>query len=119
MKTLSFTFFIALISSIGFAQKQEPFRIDSLPKQGILLDKGWKWHTGDNPDFAKADFDDSGQESIEPTKDIKSLVLVDNAPLSWFRLKIEVDSALMGKSLALLVKQTGASEIYLNGVKLY
>jgi two-component system, NtrC family, sensor kinase len=47
------TLLLSLICSIGFAQKQEALRIDSLPKQGILLDKNWKWHAGDSPDFAK------------------------------------------------------------------
>ena len=112
------------ISSFSFAQKSgvssnNVFHIDSLPVNGILLDKGWKWHAGDNPDFAKADFDDSKWESIDPTKDIMSLGQVKNAPLSWFRLQIEVDSAFRGKTLALLIKQTGASEIYLNGTKLH
>jgi hypothetical protein len=53
MKTLFFIFLLALICSVDFAQKHEPFRIDFLPQQGILLDRGWKFHAGDNPDFAK------------------------------------------------------------------
>ncbi len=66
MKKLILTLFLALTCSIGFAQV---FRIDSLPEQGILLDKGWKYQAGDNPDWAKADFDDSKWESIDPTKE--------------------------------------------------
>lgn len=34
-------------------------RIDSLPQEGFLLNKGWKFRADDNPDFAKLDFDDS------------------------------------------------------------
>ena len=37
-----------------FAQQRTIFKIDSLPANGILLDKGWKFHVGDNPDWAKA-----------------------------------------------------------------
>ncbi len=78
MKPLFFILFLALSCSIGFGQA---FRIDSLPQQGILLDKGWKWHAGDNPDFAKADFDDSAWESIDPTKDIVN-------PKNWTSTKV-------------------------------
>ena len=114
MKTLYFTLFIALICSIGYAQKQEPFRIDSLPKQGILLDKGWKWHAGDNPDFAKIDLDDSDWESIDPTKDIIDLPQIRKAGFGWFRLRIAVDSLVGNTIVSLLVKQSIASEIYHN-----
>ena len=106
---------LLLLSTNIYAQV---FHIDSLSKQGIVLDKGWKWHAGDNSDFAKPDFDDSAWESIDPTKDIMDIEQVKNTPLSWFRLKIEVDSSYLGKTLAYLFKQTGASEIYLNGVKI-
>ena len=115
---MRYLLFFLFFSSHIFAQQSDVFRIDSLPNQGILLDKGWKWHAGDNPDFAKADFDDSAWESIDPTKDIMGIEQVRNAPLSWFRLKIEVDSSYLGKTLAFLFKQTGASEIYLNGIKI-
>ena len=40
------------------------FYIDSLPAKGILLDKGWKFHEGDNPEWAKPDMDDSKWQSI-------------------------------------------------------
>ncbi|MCU0339045.1 MAG: hypothetical protein MUE30_04115 [Spirosomaceae bacterium] len=69
MKSLTLTLLFALICGFVFAQKTAVFKIDSLPTQGILLDKGWKWHGGDNPEFAKPDFDDSAWEGIDPTKD--------------------------------------------------
>ena len=112
MKTLILTFFLALTCSIGFAQV---FRIDSLPEQGILLDKGWKFHAGDNPDWAKADFDDSKWKSIDPTKDIMDLPQVRKAESGYLRFHFQIDSALIGRALSLKISQTIASEIYLNG----
>ncbi len=50
------------------AQDSGIFEINTLPKEGILLDKGWKFRAGDNPDFAKPDFDDSAWSPINPTK---------------------------------------------------
>ena len=115
MKKLTLTLLLALVCNFGFAQKQEPFRIDSLPKQGILLDKGWKWHPGDNPDFAKADYDDSAWESIDPTRTIHDLPQIRKEVVGWFRLKIHVDSSLLNKPLGFFIYQSIASEIYLDG----
>ena len=106
---------LLFLSLQAFAQKSEVLRIDSIPAKGILLDKGWKWHAGDNPDFAKADFDDSKWESIDPTKDIKSLPQIWKTEIVWFRLRFNADSSLVNKSLVMQVRQTGASEIFLNG----
>ncbi|MFN8347767.1 MAG: ATP-binding protein [Spirosomataceae bacterium] len=91
-------------------------RIDSLPPQGFLLDKGWTWHAGDNPDFAKADFDDSKWESIDPTKDIMDLPQLDkeSGRIGWFRLRFIINKSLTPQ-LAMQIRQSGASELYLNG----
>ena len=115
MKKLTLTLLLALVCNFGYAQRQEPFRIDSLPKQGILLDKNWRWYAGDNPEFAKTDFDDSKWENIDPTKDIMSLPQLWKTEIVWFRLRFNSDSSLVDKSLVIQVKQTGASEIFLNG----
>lgn len=114
MKNLSLTLFLALICSIGFTQT---FKIDSLPKQGIVLDKNWKWHVGDNPEWTKTDFDDSAWESIDPTKDIMDLPQLRNTKVSWLRLTFEIDTNLIRKGLALLVWQNGATEMYIDNEK--
>ena len=36
------------------------FHISTLPHEGILLYKDWKFYCGDSPGYAKAGFDDSG-----------------------------------------------------------
>ena len=97
------------------AAAQAIFRIDSLPSQGVLLNKGWKFHMGDHPDWAKPDFDDSKWESIDPTKDIMSLGQVKNASIGWFRIQLDLDSQLAQQNLALQIWQTGASELYVDG----
>jgi two-component system, NtrC family, sensor kinase len=114
VKTLFFTLFLALICSFGFSQKQDVFRIDSLPKQGSLLDKGWKWHTGDNPNFAKIDFDDSKWESIDPTKDIHEFPALFDSQVRWLRLTLHVIQQLP-HPLGLSVNQATGSQVYLNG----
>lgn len=110
---------LLLFSLNTLAQKRgvplpvEVFRIDSLPAKGILLDKGWKWHAGDNPDFAKPDFDDSAWESIDPTKPIKELKQIDTNIPFWLRFKFDNQTHL--KRLLLSIKQSGATEVFING----
>ena len=62
----NFIVYLLLFPLLAFAQKREVFRIDSLPKAGILLNQGWKWHAGDNPEWAKAEFDDAGWKLMSP-----------------------------------------------------
>ncbi|WP_018622237.1 ATP-binding protein [Spirosoma luteum] len=108
---------LGLSTSVSLAQPI--VRIDSLPPQGLLLNKGWTWHSGDNPVWAKADVDDSKWENIDPTKDIHDLPQVRRAQIGWFRLKLQVDSTLLQQALALVVRQVGASEIYVDGRLIY
>jgi two-component system NtrC family sensor kinase len=98
-----------------FAQLSEVFKIDSLPKQGLLLNKDWKFKLGDNPDFAKADFDDATWQPINPILDIFDLPqLPKTGEIFWLRLHIEVDSSL-NQQMLMTVQQSGASEVFMNG----
>ena len=97
-----------------FAQNSQIFHIDSLPTEGVLLNKGWKYQTGDNPNWAKPDFDDSAWKPIDPTKDIMALPEIFNAQIKWLRLDFEVKNKLPNP-LGIAINQAGASEIYLNG----
>ncbi len=101
--------------SVSGTLAQAVFRIDSLAANGLLLNKGWKFHAGDNPEWAKPDFDDSAWENIDPTKDIFELPTVQQVSVSWFRLQLDLDSQLAQQNLALQIWQTGASELYLDG----
>ncbi len=113
------TLFFLLFLTVSFSQAQSLFRIDSLPAQGVLLDKGWTFHVGDNLDWAKPDFDDSKWESIDPTKDIFELPQIHKTgQIGWLRLRLAGDSALH-QSLVLIIQQAGASELYLNGKRIH
>jgi signal transduction histidine kinase len=115
MKTLLILLILTSIQLSSLAQK-EVFRIDSIPSKGILLDKGWKWHAGDNFDFAKPDFDDSQWESIDPTKDLMDLPQIPrNGKIGWLRLKFKIDTSLTNSVIGATINQVGASEIYIDG----
>ena len=123
MKRNAFFWTIAflLISSTGFgaASADTVINISNIPEQGLLLDKGWKFHAGDNPAWVKSKVVDDGWKSINPAQDIYFLPQVRKAEIGWFRLKLHIDSSLVNESLAFNLYQAGASEIYLNGRLIY
>jgi signal transduction histidine kinase len=89
--------------------------IKSLPAEGILLDKGWKFQAGDNPQWAAPGFDDSKWESINPTLDLHDLPQIKKEPVGWFRIHLHIDSSHLNKPLSCIIYQSIASEIYLDG----
>ncbi len=116
MRIHTFTLLFALICNVGFAQKLNIFHIDSLPKQGIVLDKNWKWNEGDNFSYAEINFDDSKWDTMNIQRPINKLKQITEAQLVWFRLTLEIDSSVTKIPLFLIVSQMGASELYLDGI---
>ncbi len=86
-----------------------------LNRVGVAQTSGWKFHTGDNPNYAQPNFDDSDWASIDPTKDIFQLPQIPkDGTVFWLRLQLAIDSSL-NRPLGLRIQQSGASEVYLNG----
>ncbi len=108
-------------SNSGIFKQPNPsvFHISNIPTKGVVLDKNWKFHAGDLLDCAKPDFDDSQWQNVNPTHDIYDLPKLKDAGVGWFRIHLYIDSSLFEKSLAIMIQQMGASEIYLNGNKIY
>ena len=102
-----------LLSFTSYAQPENAIVIDKLPEH--ILNKDWKWKEGDNENYANTQFDDSGWQTIDPDKDISELPEVPkNGNIFWLRLNFLADT-LPQQALALVILQTGASEIYLDG----
>ena len=125
--------FQLILATLGFicqtpAQNGEPvpgapIRILTLDgvEAGTSLQGAWKYHPGDNPEWANPTFNDATWESTD------TLLLQDSLPesgwegIGWFRLHLSVpDETLQNTPLALQVTyQVGASEIYLDGNLIY
>jgi two-component system NtrC family sensor kinase len=111
------TAFLILFQCCLYAQDTKPVLYDSLMYKGLLLDKGWKFSTGDNPDWARPGFNDQSWQSINPTLDIyDALPQLPKSGICWFRIQIALGNAAQKKQLALIIQQSGASQIYLNGL---
>src|SRR4028119_2207846 len=109
-----FILFIFLPFNDCFSQGSNTsvFHLNKLTPEGVLLDKGWRFHGGDDPAWTNPEFDDSQWQIINPTEDIHNLVQLRKAEVGWFRLRLKVDGAVLNTPLALLIKQIGASEFY-------
>lgn len=103
----------------NWAQAPVVLTISELPQQGVLLDKNWKWQAGDNSQWANADFPDQTWPIIELTRDINDSSPLNATSMGWLRLRFSTDSTWLRESLALVIQQSGASEIYLNGQLLH
>ncbi len=89
-------------------------------EQVIYITDSWKFHAGDNPDWALPDFPDSSWQYTSTFLGPSELPFIDWNGIGWFRWEFKVDSSLVDYPLALLIKQhNGASEIYLDGQLIY
>jgi signal transduction histidine kinase len=98
-----------------WAQDTFAIRINQIPAEGILLDKGWKFQAGDSPAFALPEHDDSKWQPINPTWNLHQLPQIEKSGIGWLRLHLKIDSTLTDNMLAVIASSFGASEIYLNG----
>lgn len=119
MKYLLKAFLVCLILTFAcvdkcLSQDNSVIHVGALPPDGIVLDKGWKFQVGDNPEYAASGFDDSKWESIDPTLDIHdSLPQIPEGKICWLRIHLSIDSTI--NDLVLQIRQSVASEIYLDG----
>ena len=102
-------FFVAIVFLLSL------FREKSIDL-GELLNKGWRFHSGDNMEWANTAYDDQEWQEIDPSMDIHdSFPELKKSVIGWLRLKIPFDSIRNKGNLAVTIQQSVASEIYLNG----
>ena len=110
------------------AQESEPVQVAGIRvltldavEAGTSLHGSWKYHPGDNPEWASPTFDDTGWESANTLMFRPELPESGWEGIGWFRLRLSIpDKRLWNMPLALRVPfQVGASEIYLDGELIY
>jgi serine phosphatase RsbU (regulator of sigma subunit) len=126
-RTIIHIFLISLLPVLahgGIMQFDKVQYIDSVDLDNafrtIYLNETWKFHLGDDLSWADPELDDMMWEDVSTLLGPNQLPLIDWQGIGWFRLTLDVNEDLVGKSLALdVATQSGASEIYLNGQLLY
>jgi len=91
---------------------------DNLDTVSAGLDVLWKYHSGDNEEWANPDFDDSSWELVRSVLRPNELPKNGWQGVGWFRLHIVFDSTFI-KPLGLSIMQAGASQLYLDGTLIY
>ncbi|MBD2752345.1 ATP-binding protein [Spirosoma validum] len=119
IKTIRIISWLLLLTfTTGKAQNPAAnFQLDSLPNAGVMLDRGWRFHPGDDLNWAKPDLDDRQWKPIDPTKAIQDVPQIEQAGVSWLRLHITTGQDL--PPVLCYMFQSVASDIYLDGRLLY
>jgi serine phosphatase RsbU (regulator of sigma subunit) len=106
------TVFLLLTAATLEAQSVQPLAVTADGLAGdkkIALDESWTYRAGDDLVWANANFDDSvwkTKNDVSPS---------DWHGIAWARIHLNVADDLAGVPLNLEMRQTGASEIYLDG----
>ncbi len=88
--------------------------VDVLEQNRELYSPHWRYHVGDDADFARADHDDASWEPLPPDGRVVGL---QDAPVVWFRVPIWVRPSLVGLPGSLKARPFGRWEVYLDGVQ--
>ncbi len=116
MKKIIFIFFL-FISFLSFSQKDSIFHIPEFENSSKtkVLDSYWKYHAGDDLNWAKPVFNDSTWGFSNTDFSSTDITNLKFEGIAWYRLHLYVSEKQKNKSYALLINQNGASEIYLDG----
>jgi serine phosphatase RsbU (regulator of sigma subunit) len=79
------------------------------------LSQNWKFHSGDNKQWANPDFDDDSWETAETGLNEDNMPKEEWTGSGWFRLNLKIDSSLQGKTIQLIIRQAGITEFYSDG----
>jgi sigma-B regulation protein RsbU (phosphoserine phosphatase) len=86
-------------------------------RQPTGLDTGWLIHPGDDPAYARPDFDDSRWMPFDAHTDIKTIFKTSHPDVIWYRMHVKVSPEEAG--LALRERSLAhAFEVYVNGERL-
>jgi len=95
--------------------------LDRMQKKAgfIELFENWRYHFGDDSAWANPDYDDHDWKIVDPMLPPNEYPHIDWQGIGWFRVHLKVDSSLWDTPLSIFIRQSGASEVYLNGKLLY
>ena len=111
MKIFCYLFLLVILSFENcFSQDSiiQVFHLDNLPPDGVLLDSGWKFRAGDNPDYAKSYYDDTKWTNVKLSDYNTYLQQFKTKNIGWFRLNLLIDSSIQKKqTLKPILTNTG------------
>ena len=91
------------------------FLIRDIPAAGLLLNSGWHVKPADNSEKSLGSYPGGGWQPVDPSMDVHETEKLLKGRPAWFLVHFRIDSSVWSKSLLLRIRQSGASEIYLDG----
>ena len=99
-----------------FCVAQEVFLLHDPGVSFVVLDEGWTYHMGDQLEASRIDYEGHDWKPIRPNADIVESIPADaKTGIGWVRLRFRVTATARKQQLAMMLRQSVASEIYLNG----
>jgi len=111
-KTLLLVGSLCFFFNVSGQRTTKEFELANLP---AVVQGEWKFHAGDQPAWADTAFDDHAWQFINPTRQYHFLPELARAEIGWFRLTLDVSPALRKKAVAIVIRQSGAADVYFNG----
>jgi hypothetical protein len=114
-------YFVLLLTALCLASTARGETLQNPGAGSLPLDKGWRFHLGDDKAWADPSLDDSSWEPIHADQTWGEQGHPSYTGFAWYRLRIQIDNANSAetKNLALLIPPAqDAYEIYWNGQKL-
>ena len=117
LQALSLLLFLALAAQLARAVRPMPTFDATNLREPADLGQPWLVRAGDDPAYAKPEFDDSQWTLFDPHAYLNSVFPHSHPEVVWYRLRVKVSPADSG--LALREKSISrAYEIYVNGERL-
>lgn len=120
---VTFAFWLLAFSAASVATAQSP-KTDVVPAFDAThllapaeLNSGWRMQPGDDPAWARPDFDDSHWIFFDINKDLKSYFPTNRPEMVWYRLHVKTNPVDTGLALR-QGSIARASEVYVDGEKL-
>src|SRR5580658_1602568 len=113
---VAFAAMCTCISMAGVSAHAQAFDATNLREPADLRAK-WFVQAGDDPAYARPDFDDSHWTLFDPSTSITKLFPQRKPDVIWYRLRVKVDPSQTGLALK-EYNLARAFEIYVNGEKL-
>jgi two-component system NtrC family sensor kinase len=88
-----------------------------VPRSRTLLGKAWRYHAGDNPAWARPDFDASRWDTLTLAlnRPARALPRATQVGVYWLRRRFRLPDSLRQRDLVLQFWRLGTADVYLNG----
>ena len=110
-------FQLASLPEAAFTTTLTSIDLEATHERYLILEDGWRFTSGDNPQWSSPDFDDSSWLEHDSRFEPDELIGDPWIGIGWFRLRLTVDESLAAHALVFYIHQVGASEIYVNGAR--